>query len=505
MIKRLLFIAALLAPCLAYGQDPSADLSVQVTPAGSDPIACDIGPALPSVPAPAQKAGFTTCALDADFAQIYGNYTDANGWNFGNTSTFIYECGGHASNNYTYYRILLQSGPSLTTAPCSYATIVTDPVYSNQALHVIYPLSQFNSGYLRTALNWPNSSGASSLPPCRVVSGTFGPYGCAGGPYGNGMVNEGYYEMNWRVTSQDFTNISSGQDLIQDWWLDNSWGDCGTCEKQIDFLELQSSYCTGFSCLMQGGATGATGNTATFSNVTAYTPTGFLITQAGDGNTWYCVYIGQAQINSGVAKGCSEQTGNPTNTNFSKVMSQWVGTADCYGGTPTPPSCLGTTTTMDMYIQYQRVWKCANYWTSQCYGTVVTSDGSDIILRAKSYAKRLRGWADTELASLTDRAREQLAWITGLVVPSAKADPFDPPYDAMWLCSDGKHTGMHEVCEPPELKDKEWWTSCVPNRSDCVESDTAFIGLGPHNALRGHGYCYKEQPYTCSPAGKAPQ
>ena len=57
MNKTLFFIAALVAPGLAYGADISAPLSGQIVPAGSDP----------AVPAPAAAAGFTTLLLDADF------------------------------------------------------------------------------------------------------------------------------------------------------------------------------------------------------------------------------------------------------------------------------------------------------------------------------------------------------------------------------------------------------------------------------------------------------
>src|ERR1700730_16567866 len=59
MIKKLFFMAALLAPGLAYGGNPSADLTGQIVPAGSGP----------PVPAPAAAAGFTTLAGNFDFSQ----------------------------------------------------------------------------------------------------------------------------------------------------------------------------------------------------------------------------------------------------------------------------------------------------------------------------------------------------------------------------------------------------------------------------------------------------
>lgn len=71
MIKKLLFTAALLVPGLAYGQNPSANLSVQVVP-GSDPppgTACAVGPNyMGAIPAAAAAAGFNTCVLNMDFS-----------------------------------------------------------------------------------------------------------------------------------------------------------------------------------------------------------------------------------------------------------------------------------------------------------------------------------------------------------------------------------------------------------------------------------------------------
>jgi hypothetical protein len=70
MIKKLFFLAALLAPGLAYAANPSADLSVQVVPAGKTTTSTQC----PSTaPAEAQKAGFTTMVLCEDFTQALPN------------------------------------------------------------------------------------------------------------------------------------------------------------------------------------------------------------------------------------------------------------------------------------------------------------------------------------------------------------------------------------------------------------------------------------------------
>src|SRR5438132_7216373 len=69
MIRRLFFMAALLAPGLTYGADPSAPLSVQVVPPG----------VAPPVPAAAQTAGFAALAFDGDFSKAFDVSCDGTG------------------------------------------------------------------------------------------------------------------------------------------------------------------------------------------------------------------------------------------------------------------------------------------------------------------------------------------------------------------------------------------------------------------------------------------
>jgi hypothetical protein len=109
MIKKLLFTAALLSPGIAYAQNPSADLSVQVVPAGSGPIACDIGPAYTGqIPAGAKAAGFTHCAANFDFTQAQ----------FSNPATWL-NCAGASTPIFTFNN---QGG----SAPCGAVSVVTD-------------------------------------------------------------------------------------------------------------------------------------------------------------------------------------------------------------------------------------------------------------------------------------------------------------------------------------------------------------------------------------------
>src|SRR5262249_52745468 len=87
MIRRLFFMAGLLLPCLAYGSEPSTDLSVNVTP---------------TPPAAAAAAGFTTLALDAEFSQ-----PQPNGW---------FACKGGPAGALWYQGV---EGGDTKAAPCS--------------------------------------------------------------------------------------------------------------------------------------------------------------------------------------------------------------------------------------------------------------------------------------------------------------------------------------------------------------------------------------------------
>lgn len=96
--------------------------------------------------------------------------------------------------------------------------------------------------------------------------------------------------------------------------------------------------------------------------------------------------------------------------------------------------------------------------------------------------------------------------LAALSIGTAMADPFDPPSLGGWTCPNGA-TGIHEECKPPELG-QVWWLACVPGRTDCMMSGTAFLGWrsdkGPTKAVRGPGYCYTQHLFTCIPSGKWP-
>ena len=113
MIRRLLLTALLLIPCVAYGADPGANLSVTVVPPSPTP----------PVPAAAATAGFNTLALNSDFSQ-----PQPTGW-FG--------CIGSGPGHIWYAGI---EGGDTLAAPCSTTggttryNLVTDALTGTQAL-----------------------------------------------------------------------------------------------------------------------------------------------------------------------------------------------------------------------------------------------------------------------------------------------------------------------------------------------------------------------------------
>jgi hypothetical protein len=121
MIKKLLFTAALLVPGLAYGVNPSANLSVQVVPAGATSNVCT-----GSSPDPqAATDGFTSPAFCIDFTQA----TLPSNW---------LRCPNDGAPGYLLYG----GWPFGNGFPgCQYITHEVDPATGQMALRLAYPTS----------------------------------------------------------------------------------------------------------------------------------------------------------------------------------------------------------------------------------------------------------------------------------------------------------------------------------------------------------------------------
>jgi hypothetical protein len=169
MMKKLIFTMALLVPSLAYGGNPSADLSVQVVPAGSNPIACDIGPNYTgSIPAGAQAAGFTHCAINADFTTNTNFTYNGHTYNWSNPATWL-DCAGSA--NPIFYRA--DYGSTGHTLPCSDYSIVN--IFGTNTLNLNYTVADATAGNQATYLSMLNIAHTAglSLPNGLYVDHTF--------------------------------------------------------------------------------------------------------------------------------------------------------------------------------------------------------------------------------------------------------------------------------------------------------------------------------------------
>jgi hypothetical protein len=152
MIKKLIYTVALLAPGLAYGQNPSASFTDQVVDPPSG-IACDIGPSYTGqIPAAATQAGFTHCAFNYDFTQT-ASFTDAAGTHqWSNLSSWLSCDKNNSSNPY-----LFRSNGNVGCNDGVHQTVTTDR--GVQVLAMSYLLTDAQAGhYSNLLLNQSNSS-----------------------------------------------------------------------------------------------------------------------------------------------------------------------------------------------------------------------------------------------------------------------------------------------------------------------------------------------------------
>jgi hypothetical protein len=337
MIKKLFFVAALLMPSLACGGDPTANLPVQIIPAGSDP----------AVPAPAAAAGFTTLALDADFTSPA----------YSNPATWLAECGASPGAQNTIWHLIFneQEHAAVAGAPCDRAIITTDG--GSQVLDVQWRPSDFSCcSYTLISLDWPAGEWG---------EGPSGPGGAAGGPNGTGLPQQGYVELTFRIPAAGFGGFTRDS-LPFDWWQDQ----CNGCAipashaPEVDFFEIHSSSFDGTSAQLLQGNPGFQTNAYNLS-VTQYHTLGVLMTNNGVDTTSTCSYLDGSS--TPVNNTCVQFSRAPTGLGeFYKNIAMWVGADDCFGH----PGC--ETQNADVLIKRIRIFECANYWNNPCLGPLIT-------------------------------------------------------------------------------------------------------------------------------------
>jgi hypothetical protein len=356
MIRQLVFAAALLAPGAAYAANPSATFSDQVVSAGSDPIACDIGPPYTGqIPAGAVRAGYTHCAVNLDFTQ----FTDVN--------QFIY-CMGATSGNALLY--CNTNDPKNSPFDSSHLAIVSDG--GSNSLQMSYLASDFAAGQIYNQLYSFQLVGSS-----------------LGGPYTGWTVGNGYYvEGVWREASNPTYSGSSGTTtggVYAPFFYEPVC--CSTAWFEVDFDETWSNggfngngpygdspggpYYPSPSCCV---------NPSPLPNFSQYITVGTRLTSDGSANTSACFYLDNGIVNgsqdSAAQFGCLTLNGAPLNSSIWTERD-----ALTFGGLgPGAEVGTGQVTSVSgndvIMVKRYTIWTCANWrdnnqtlnqGTPQCY------------------------------------------------------------------------------------------------------------------------------------------
>jgi hypothetical protein len=348
MIKKLFFITALLVPGLAYAGSPSADLSVQVVPAESNPAA----------PTPAAAAGFTTLAANFDFvnnrmcvgsicvaASPTSNWLDyAN-----NDITKPWHCGANGVAN---------------SLPCN-IFITTDA--GKQVLDQQY-LASYASN---------NLSGNANFVAMDNLTGqtlTFS------------FPNNFYWEAVYRIDAVYPGNGNSSGPNGGFVWSVYPPNIGATCVNDFELAELyggnggygnssSSGWCpTQWNNLFWQSYNSSNVNLPSRWAPTQYHKYGGLRTSDGRTSIKACNWVDDLFQTGGSTGGCLElyQGNNTVFQNRSYIIS-WVGSN---GISPSYQADYPQATT-NLLIQYYRIWTCANP-SGQCDGASLTDNGQGL-------------------------------------------------------------------------------------------------------------------------------
>jgi hypothetical protein len=346
MIRTLCFTAALLAPGVAYAANPTATFSDQVVPAGSDPIACDIGPPAASIPPGAQAAGYTHCAANYDFTYV-GNFT-SNGitYNWSNQATWLGGCG--ASNSVALWFNLTgwYPGPS----PCSDFDIEADSQAGGKnVLHIVWTPTDANNGI---TMSW-----------IELTSNNNG-YQPTGTTFPNGV----YTEILWRSNQSTQNAFNDNQPHLSFFACSPPSTNPGY-DGGVEWDVMESYYNGGSLATMHDPCAGAGTVLAQwfpyFVNPAGWT-TGYHAmgtVASSNGSTT----MGWVPFLDGV-KQSGEFTFTPSSQDdFTRREAYGMGVGDQGVSAPRMPS-----NNMDMYVQHVQFWVLpgCTWQTQQCSGSI---------------------------------------------------------------------------------------------------------------------------------------
>jgi hypothetical protein len=339
MIKKLIFIAALLAPGLAYGGNPSANLTVQIAPTSDPPnsIACDIGPNYTgSIPAGAQAAGFTHCAANYDFTS--SQFASLSNW---------LDCAGASTP--LWYSVPDGTSSDLCSAAGTSMFAMTSDGSLPQVLGLTYGPTMYSTGIYDTKISTTNRDPFSA--------GTSFPLGA-------------YYEAVYRTTASAIGWCPSSQTFCVNlaWW---NWSLSGNTSLNPNptFIEFDNDeiYSSG-----SGMGWGQWNPRAFSSQVTplVQTVSGYDASQYGtygarmasDGRTTvqYCSYFSAPYLSFSGNLACATYNPSAGSTQFTQRNINIFSFGPQFSSVPSPTK-MG-----NAYIQRVTVFTCPGWKTGQC-------------------------------------------------------------------------------------------------------------------------------------------
>jgi hypothetical protein len=316
MIKKVLFIGALLVPGLAYGANPSAPLSVEVVPAGS----------APAIPAAAQAAGFTTLAANYDFSTPF--YATQSNW---------LECNRASSATNQWY---LGNGGFTPPPPVCDVTQVFDSVADTNVMRFRWQPEYFASTPVGNHGMYISTMHADAI---RVTAYPFLYMEYTARV--SVAVNKSYVSM-W--TNSQYAQ-QNGNNLIE---YDNieTFGICDFCAHPGFFQwdkvgHPQTSVWTGFPPGF---------------DTTAYHKYAMRIARTGS-VIQVCSYVDDALATFNGSTGCVNVP-SPTTVELVQRNALIFGTGTCCG----EGEVNNTAVQVDLLVKSIRVWSCASWQTALC-------------------------------------------------------------------------------------------------------------------------------------------
>jgi hypothetical protein len=333
MIKKLFVLAVLLLPSLAYGGNPSANLSVQVGPAASVGVACGIGPNYTgSIPAPAQMTGLTACAANYEFAN--SAYSNLTSW---------LDCSTYGTGTGQWH-IGIAGFPSW--GQCNQFSMVTDSSIGKQVLQIEYPSGTNSIESMATQANLGTGAIELGFPYTYYVETTYKMKALCGGCAQNAGGPNGLFVWN-----NDNANGLLEDDLGEIYVDSGGFGDKG-------WINWTGGKGCGNGCYVLASYSGyyPSGWSAT-----GYAKYGTLVTNNGSQAYW-CTYINDQLVGGScrtIPGSGAAMLGQTDNTLI--LQTQGNNNNQVY----------------DLQVQYIRVFECPGFVSnsSKCQGQATTSSG----------------------------------------------------------------------------------------------------------------------------------